>query len=60
MILIVILPQKTMTNLKPFYRNIVDQAGPGTWDMYVDASDSKTNVVIYCRDKTSETIKIST
>jgi len=44
--------------LKAIYRNIVDQAGPGTWDMYVDASDSKTNVVIYCRDKTSETIKI--
>ena len=49
---------KNDDKLKSIYRSIVDQAGPGTWDMYVDASDSRTNVVIYCRDKTSETIKI--
>jgi predicted RND superfamily exporter protein len=28
--------------------------------MYVDASDMKCNVIIYCRDKTAETIKIVT
>ncbi len=44
--------------LKALYRNIVEQAGPGTWDMYVDSSDMKANIIIYCRDKTSETIKI--
>jgi hypothetical protein len=44
--------------LKYIYRNIVDQAGPGTWDMYVDASDRITNIIIYCRDRTAETIKI--
>jgi hypothetical protein len=44
--------------LKSIYRNIVDQAGPGTWDMYVDSSDMKANIIIFCRDKTAETIKI--
>jgi predicted RND superfamily exporter protein len=44
--------------LKSIYRNIVDQAGPGTWDMYVDVSDRITNIIIYCRDRTGETIKI--
>ena len=46
--------------LTSIYRNIVEGAGPGTWDMYVDASDMKCNVIIYCRDKTAETIKIVT
>ncbi len=46
--------------LRAIYRNLVDGAGPGTWDMYVDASDKKTNIIIYCRDKTTETIKIVT
>jgi len=38
------------------FRNIVDNAGPGTWDMYIDNEDIVTNVIIYCRDKTAETI----
>ena len=40
------------------YRNIIDSAGPGTWDRYIDHDDRTTNVVIYCRDKTADTIKI--
>jgi len=40
------------------FRNIIDSAGPGSWDRYIDNDDRSTNVVIYCRDKTAETIKI--
>ncbi|MCP4713988.1 MAG: MMPL family transporter [Deltaproteobacteria bacterium] len=40
------------------YRNIIDSAGPGSWDRFIDHNDQTTNVIIYCRDKTSETIKI--
>jgi hypothetical protein len=40
------------------YRNIIDYSGPGTWDRYIDNDDRKTNVIIYCRDRTAETIKI--
>ncbi len=40
------------------YRNIIDSAGPGSWDRFIDQNDRKTNVIIYCRDKTAETIDI--
>ena len=40
------------------FRNIIDSAGPGTWDRYIDNDDRSTNVIIYCRDKTASTIKI--
>ncbi len=40
------------------FRNIIDSAGPGTWDRYIDNDDRSTNVVIFCRDKTASTIKI--
>ena len=40
------------------FRNIIDSAGPGSWDRYIDNDDRMTNVVIFCRDKTAGTIKI--
>lgn len=39
------------------YRSVIDQGGPGTWDMYIDNEDMVTNIMIFCRDKTEQTIK---
>ncbi|MCP4717077.1 MAG: MMPL family transporter, partial [Deltaproteobacteria bacterium] len=39
------------------YRSIIDTAGPGSWDKYIDNEDMVTNIIIFCRDKTSTTIK---
>ncbi len=38
------------------YRTVIDQGGPGAWDMYIDNEDMVTNIMIFCRDKTEETI----
>jgi hypothetical protein len=44
--------------VKNLYTNITYQAGPGTWDRYIDNDDRKTNIIVYCRDRTAETIKV--
>lgn len=43
--------------LTMLFRSVIDTAGPGGWDKYIDDEDQKTNIIIFCRDKTSETIK---
>jgi len=40
------------------FRSIIYQAGPGSWDRYISPSAHKANIIVYCRDKTAETIKI--
>jgi hypothetical protein len=44
------------TQLMLLYRTVIDQGGPGAWDMYIDNEDMVTNIMIFCRDKTEETI----
>jgi predicted RND superfamily exporter protein len=44
--------------LMTIYRSVIMQAGPGTWDRYIDNDDRITNIIIYCRDKTATTIKM--
>jgi predicted RND superfamily exporter protein len=39
------------------YRKFVAFSEPGTADKYVDEGDKSTNIIIYCRDKTAQTIK---
>lgn len=39
------------------YRTVIDQGGPGAWDMYIDNEDMVANIMIFCRDKTEETIR---
>jgi len=47
--------KRQLTNM---YRSVIMQAEPGSWDRYIDVNDSVTNIIVYCRDKTSTTIKI--
>ena len=44
------------TQLMLLYRTVIDQGGPGAWDMYIDNEDMVANIMIFCRDKTEETI----
>ncbi len=37
------------------YRAMVYRGEPGTWDRYVEPTDSMSNVIIYCRDKMPKT-----
>lgn len=46
------------TQLMLLFRNIIDSAGPGGWDRFIDNEDMVTNIIVFCRDKTAETIKI--
>jgi predicted RND superfamily exporter protein len=43
--------------LTMLFRSVVDSGGPGAWDKYIDNEDMVTNVILFCRDKTSGTIK---
>jgi len=47
--------KRQLTNM---YRSVIMQAEPGSWDRYIDVNDRKTNIIVYCRDKTATTIKI--
>ncbi len=46
------------TQASAIYRNILYQSGPGTWDKFIDRRDKTANIVVLCRDKTAETIRI--
>ncbi len=46
------------TQLMLLFRTVIDSAGPGGFDRFIDNEDMMTNVIIFCRDKTAETIKI--
>jgi hypothetical protein len=46
------------TQAEMIYRNIVDMAGPGGWDRFIDNDDKVTNIIVYCREKSAETIRI--
>ena len=46
------------TQLKMLWRQVIFQAAPGSYDKYIDESEMAMNIVILCRDKTTETIKI--
>lgn len=43
--------------LEFLYRSALQMGGPGSFDKYVDMGDQNTNIIIYCRDKTAQTIK---
>ena len=38
------------------YRSAMQMGGPGSFDKFVDMGDQNTNIIIFCRDKTSQTI----
>lgn len=39
------------------YRSALQMGGPGSFDKFVDLGDRNINIVIFCRDKTAQTIK---
>ena len=42
--------------LKQLYKSVVYGSAPGQFDQYVDIEETTMNVIIYCRDKTTQTI----
>jgi len=44
------------SQLEFLYRSALQMGGPGSFDKYVDMGDQNTNIIIYCRDKTAQTI----
>jgi len=44
------------SHLMLLYRQILFQSAPGAYDKYVDTNETAMNIVIFCRDKTAETI----
>lgn len=38
------------------YRSAMQMGGPGSFDKFVDMGDQNTNIVVFCRDKASQTI----
>ncbi|MCX8042619.1 MAG: MMPL family transporter [Desulfobacterota bacterium] len=45
------------SQLEFLYRSALQMGGPGSFDKYVDMGDQNTNIIIFCRDKTAQTIK---
>jgi predicted RND superfamily exporter protein len=39
------------------YRSALQMGGPGAFDKFVDLGDRNINIVLFCRDKTAQTIK---
>ncbi len=46
------------TQLKMIFKQVLFGAPPGQYDKYIDTDETTMNIIIYCRDKTAETIKI--
>jgi predicted RND superfamily exporter protein len=44
--------------LRYSFRRIMYTGQPGDNDMYIDAGEVLTNIIIYCRDKTADTIQV--
>ncbi len=44
--------------LKMLYKHIVFSSPPGTMDKFIDNDEKTINLIVYCRDKTTETIQI--
>jgi len=40
------------------FRRVMYSGEPGDYDMYIDPGETSANIVIYCRDKTCDTIKV--
>ncbi len=45
-------------HLKLFYKGAVLNVPPGTMDKYIDTDEQAMNIIVLCRDKTTEGIKI--
>jgi len=43
--------------LSYFFQQILHIGNPGDWDFYIDGSESRANVILYCREKTAGTIE---
>lgn len=46
------------SQLKMLYKHIVFSSPPGTMDKFIDNDEKTINIIVYCRDKTAETIQI--
>jgi len=44
--------------LRQLYKSVVYGSAPGQFDQYVDIEETTMNIIVYCRDKTTETIDI--
>jgi|GEM_PF-188732 len=47
-----------VSQLRMLYKTAVYNAPPGTMDKYIDTDEMAMNIIVYCRDKTTETIRI--
>jgi hypothetical protein len=46
------------SQLRMLYKTAVYNAPPGTMDKFIDTDEQAMNIIIYCRDKTTETISL--
>jgi len=44
--------------LKMLYKQVIFMSPPGSMDKYIDNDERSMNIIIYCRDKTTATIKV--
>jgi hypothetical protein len=49
---------KAEPELLLLYKHIVTASAPGSMDKFIDNDEKTLNIIIYCRDKTTETIQI--
>jgi predicted RND superfamily exporter protein len=49
---------KVDSELRMLYKHIVFASSPGSMDKFIDNDEKTLNIIIYCRDKTTETIQI--
>jgi hypothetical protein len=43
--------------VEALFQGMLFRGGPGAWDRFVDHDNRSTNIIIYCRDKTAQTVK---
>jgi len=47
-----------VSQLRMLYKTAVYMVPPGTMDKYIDTDEKAMNIIVYCRDKTTDTIRI--
>ena len=45
------------SQVESLFQGMLYRGGPGRWDKFIDLDNRSTNIMIFCRDKTSETVK---
>lgn len=52
----IFLPNKD-SQVESVFQGMLHGGGPGRWKKFIDNDHRSTNIMIYCRDKTAETVK---